>query len=456
MKIILGIKNDVNKNNYYLNILFLFLFVFAIIASFLNLDELQYHTILLAYLTFYLKYFLNILSAKFTSIDLYFLFFVFYFFSGLIYFNSPVILNSTKIFFEKEFRELFFAFLTPEILMKVNLGYLLALTPIMLLINLNTTGLKFVRLKYFQSINQYQTFSVFISTISTVLIMIFFYQAIEIYIQFKGKYALFDPNESVRGLLGWNAVLISGLVSVSNLGYKWNQKKIYTLLVIIVSFLFFILHFRMFVIVTLFALIINLELRGFEFKRKHLIYGFFLFFIIAFDAVRRFENFDRSDAIAVYFNVLGEFFLSQFYYVSLVVNPFYFKLNFIQYFDFITQTLPSFLRPNSGLIDFIQFNNKYGYATYTGGISILAQARMYTGFLYPLFFIIVSYMLVYFRTIIRNKQFSIVIPAIPIVLMVLPRTEFWVARSGLINIAVLIILYFIFAFLISFKSLKSK
>ena len=280
-----------------------------------------------------------------------------------------------------------------------------------------------------------------------------------IHISTGGQYALtvgsFDQRYS--NLLGINILIVSLLIPFCHVNEDYKKHIWFSILIIILSFAILKIHFRMLSALILICLLINFEMRGFKIKFIHFLFLIIIFFIITLQSLFRVQHFNFSNSNALIFGILGEFFLSQIYFVAALLNPYQYELHFINYFDFILQLLPSVIRPVSAIDDFRTFNLQFGLdAAPIGGISIIGQSILYLKYFFPLLLWLVALYLLFCQKLIKQRTPHIILAGLPISLMILPRNYIWLLRNFLIAILIIFILKLIFNTLLKYKLLNFK
>lgn len=459
MLIKMKVSTRIKKIDFILNFIFAILFLIGSFSFFLNNYLLSYYITLYAFVIFYFKNVIHIIKSNISTIDIYINFFIFYFLCGFILFNSKEFIHEISLFFQEKQKGVF-SLLTHDNLVKINYIYIVSLFPFMFLFNNTSQRLEFTCKPIYLDESKLSLFSKFCGTFTIFLILCFsFPLIIYIYVTTGGQYALtVDTLEGkYTNLLGWNTVIISSLIPFCYVRDNYKNKKIFTFIIVLLSLAILKIHFRMHSAIILMCLLINFEIRGFKIKFKHFLFLLLVFFIITFQALLRYQNFNYNNSAASISALLGEFFLSQFYLVSTAINPYDYEVSFVNYFDFAIQMLPTSIRPESAIRDFLEYNHQYGLeAAPIGGLSIIGQSILYLGYFFPIGLWLIGFFLFIFKKIILNKIPHLALAGLPISLMILPRVDIWGMRSFLIGITLLLFLKLIFNTFLKAKLLKTK
>jgi hypothetical protein len=235
------------------------------------------------------------------------------------------------------------------------------------------------------------------------------------------------------------SIFLSPLISLAYVDHDYKSKKRFTLLVIFVIVLIFLLKIRMYAALYIFSLLLNLNIRNMKFTRKRMSFLLVTLVILLFGNILRFQHFDFTNIWVVLFSTFGEFIMPNISSYYMITNPLGFN-EILKIKDLFLQLLPSIIRPYPVLYEFRDFYLSRGIDPWPiGGLYFQGQLYFYFNVFYiiPMFF--VSLYLIKIKEYMYNKIYSISIVSLPIFSMVLPRMEIWVLRSALFAVIIFII-----------------
>ena len=257
---------------------------------------------------------------------------------------------------------------------------------------------------------------------------------IGIVIYTKGTYIHFIPNTGkLFNMIGWITILNSSLIVYSFVTRNYKEKKIYSIILMINIMLYYKLRIRMYLMLILFSMLLNFQLRGYKFKKKHIFILVVGVILVLYGNILRFNGLKAKLDLNTFFIVFGEFIMPSISGNYLVNNMLAYKISFYdKIFNLFLQFLPTSIRPEAILYKFYNFYLKNNINIWpAGGVAIVGQLYFFLGDFYIFF----TYFLKKIFIKIKNKKYSIhILAGIPMLFMILPRMEIWAVRNSIIMI----------------------
>ncbi len=236
----------------------------------------------------------------------------------------------------------------------------------------------------------------------------------------------------VFNIFGWISIIGSGAIFAGLSMNKNNDNKIIYAALIIAAGLCWILKIRMYCAMFMIECIVCAYIRGFRFKKAHMIMLFGCGVLLLFGNVLRFSVYSFGNIYHDFFTVFGEFVASSVSGYYLVNNPLGFDGG-VRMRDLIFQLLPSAFRPVSALDDFYVYYVEKGINPWpAGGNLFQGQLYFYFGIFSYFFLWIAALYLFYVKRKMNEGKISAGLAMFPVFCMSMPRLPVWVLRSMLV------------------------
>jgi hypothetical protein len=260
-----------------------------------------------------------------------------------------------------------------------------------------------------------------------------------------------DAPDSLYSLVSYGSIICSPIIISSNIKYPWYKKRLFIIISIIPIVLLALLGIRIYSLLFIFSVILNMQLRGLKLYSKNVL--FFILIVLGFvlfQSVVRAGLSSFGDLFSI-LTLLGEFFFPGISSYYLIIDPvkFYPHINVV---DFITSLLPAKLIPYISLNDFAAYYYKRGISVWpVGGMFLYGQLYFYFGIFSVLVMSLLSFYLLRVKQSLLSKKLDLNVVGLPILFIVLPRYPLYLIKSVLVGLLLFLFLKF---FLIKISSNK--
>lgn len=233
---------------------------------------------------------------------------------------------------------------------------------------------------------------------------------------------------SLISIGGW---ICSPLIVSSNLKSKWNNYNAISVLSIAIVILLALLGIRIYSLMIIFSLFINLQCRGININNnKVILFILFILFFILYQSLARIGIRDIKNLYSL-FTLLGEFFFSIMSSYYLIGDPLIF-LPKIRIDDLFIQILPSFFRSKPIIENFREYYIAKGYDPWPGGgLFLFGQIDFYFGFFGIVVLLMFSLFLSRINASFKKGHYYWQLPYLPVLFMVLFRYPIWLTKTVL-------------------------
>ena len=399
--------------------------VFAIIAfifAFLEEHTLIYYLSLVYFMQYFIKF------IKFKSFDIIYLAHVFisiYFIFGLMVFN----IEEYRLFFLHNIQDSLFS---DENLTKINFLYFISLLFLSFFYNpkklTNNTRVS----KYKETNNLYSKLVKYYSIIYLFVLVSSYYYLDGRYIWFiqetKGSMEL----KIIWQLISSGGLYLSALLPLIYINEPHNKNKFVYIIVLLSSFLLLKLGIRMYAVLILFSILLNMQARGFRYN-GYKIYIYYIVFglaILSF-AMFRFKVFDFTNTMAIIESVTGEFIFPHSSAFYIITNPLFYEYFFINLQDLVLQIMPTSVAIEFKPIleEYTTFLYKNGIIAGYGGYFLLGQLYFYFGYLFFIPLLFISHYFQIMNSVLIKREKLYLMTIFPIFLLVLPRMQIWTFKA---------------------------
>ena len=399
-------------------------------------------------LIYYIHYIFNFI--KFRSFNIVYLAHVFisiYFIFGLLIFNIY------------EYREFFLhnideALFSNKNLTIVNFIYFISL--ILLDWFYKPTKLSPINNKnvFYKDTNGLYSKLVLTCSIAYLVVLIFSYYYL------NGRYIWFiqETKGSIELKIIWQLISSGGLYLSALLPFiyineRYNKNKFIYLIVFLSSITLLMLGIRMYAMLLLFPIIINMQLRGFIYEgyKIYLYYIIFGLSVLIF-AIFRFQTFDYTNTMAILETVAGEFVFPHSSAFYIIINPLSYDYWIVNLQDLLLQIMPASIRVefNPILEEYTKYLLSNGLIAGYGGYFLVGQLYFYFGFLFFIPLLLISKYFNVMNNVLFYKKKIYLMSFFSIFILVLPRMQIWTMKAMFYTL----MFFLVFNFLI--KKIKTK
>jgi hypothetical protein len=423
-----------------------FIFIIGIFATILFLfkeSEFLYYLSIMYFIYYVIEFIrfksLNIIYLAHVFISTYFLF-------GLLVFN----IYEYRVFFLHNIDDSLF---TIDNLSKINYFYLISL----LLLNWYYKPTKLP-----QNISNekvyYGSTNIIYSKIIDIYVVIYLVVLIFSYKYLNGRYIWFIQESKgsfelqvIWQLISSGGLYLSALLPLYRINSQYNQNKYIYIFVVTSAFILLLLGIRMYAVLLIFAMLLNMQLRGLRYQGT-LLYLYYIVFglgILSF-AIFRFQTFNFTNIMSIIESVAGEFVFPHSSAFYIIINPYSFDFWPYSLQDLLLQIMPFKINNEFKPIleKYVSFLLSNGIVAGYGGYFILGQLYFYFGYFFFIPLLIISKYFSLMDNVLKNKERLYLTVIFPIFLLVLPRMQIWTFKALFYNL--LFVLFIIF----TIKTLK--